>query len=95
MCEHRGRLLAVDGALDFVGTPTVLTSDPTQTGRVITSTTADDQVCASRSVGAACLHLESDDADHRGPDRDNRDRTPASGRPESRTTPRLASGIGI
>ena len=58
---------AAAGALDFLGTLSVLAGDPKRTGQVKGTTLPTDLVCDCQQLGAACLHFETANPDARRP----------------------------
>ena len=58
---------AAAGALDFLGTLSVLAGDPKRTGQVKGTTLPTDLVCDCQQLGAACLHFETANSDARRP----------------------------
>ena len=60
---------AAHAAVDYLATLAAMTGDPQRAGRVTDTTLAGDRECACQTLGAHCLHYETDDHDDRGPDR--------------------------
>ena len=56
-------------AVDYLATLAAITGDPQRAGLVTDTTLAGHRECACQTLGAHCLHYETEAPDDRGPDR--------------------------